>query len=31
MTVNPNSIDLPEFMAEHLQHAEPDRVCCTSG
>jgi len=24
MTVNPNSIDLPEFMAEHLQHAEPD-------
>ena len=24
MTVDPNSIDLPAFMAEHLQHAEPD-------
>ncbi len=24
MTVDPNSIDLPTFMAEHLQHAEPD-------
>ena len=24
MTVDPNSIDLPAFMAEHLQRAEPD-------
>ena len=24
MTVDPNSIDLPGFMAEHLQRAEPD-------
>jgi putative transposase len=24
MTVDPNSIDLPTFMAEHLQRAEPD-------
>jgi putative transposase len=24
MTVDPNSIDLPVFMAEHLQRAEPD-------
>jgi putative transposase len=24
MTVNPNSIDLSAFMAEHLQRAEPD-------
>ncbi len=24
MTVDPNSIDLPAFMAEHLQRAEPE-------
>ncbi len=24
MTVDPNSIDLPAFMAEHLQRVEPD-------
>ena len=24
MTVDPNSIDLPAFLAEHLQRAEPD-------
>jgi putative transposase len=24
MTVDPNSIDLPAFVAEHLQRAEPD-------
>ena len=24
MTVDPNSIDLPAFIAEHLQRAEPD-------
>src|SRR4051812_50065001 len=24
MTVDPNSIDLPAFMAEHLARAEPD-------
>jgi len=24
MTVDPNSLDLPAFMAEHLQRAEPD-------
>jgi transposase-like protein len=24
MTVNPNSIDLSAFMAEHLERAEPD-------
>ena len=24
MTVDPNSIDLPTFMAEHLERAEPD-------
>jgi hypothetical protein len=27
MTVDPNSIDLPAFMAEHLQRAEPDAIC----
>ena len=24
MTVDPNSVDLPAFLAEHLQRAEPD-------
>lgn len=24
MTVDPNSIDVPTFMAEHLERAEPD-------
>ncbi len=24
MTVDPNSIDLSSFMAEHLERAEPD-------
>ena len=30
MTVDPNSIDLPAFMAEHLERAEPDLLgaCC---
>jgi hypothetical protein len=30
MTVDPNSIDLPAFMAEHLQRASPicSAACC---
>ncbi len=30
MTVAPNSIDLPAFMAEHLQRAEPIHATFTS-
>ena len=29
MTANPHSMDLPAFMAEHLERAEPD--CCVCG